>query len=69
MVKTSDIKPQTLGEKLKKGFDKFADKLAADKSQESIDAEAKNAKTDAKLAKIDTAAQIKAAAREDYIDR
>ena len=54
---------------VKKGFDKFADKLAADKSQESIDAEAKNAKTDAKLAKIDTAAQIKAAAREDCIDR
>ena len=69
MTKTSDIKPQTLGERLKKGFDKFADKLAADKTPESEAREANDAKVNKEMAGIETAAQIKAAARKDYIDR
>ena len=68
MVKTSDIKPQTLGERLKRGFDKFADKLAANKAPKNEANEAKDAEVN--VTDIETAAQIKAAARGDKgIDR
>ena len=70
MVKTSDIKPQTLGERLKKGFDKFVDKLAADKTPESKAREANDAKVNEEMARRETDAQIKEAAkRKDCIDR
>ena len=73
MVKTSDIKPQTLGERLKRGFErgfyKFTDKLAADKTPESEAREANDAKANKEMAGIETAAQIKAVRGDIGIDR